>query len=469
VFSLRNQEVGLWVDVRRMGLSAEDLSDPVLDAAVSAMEQVEAGSEANPDERRQVGHYWLRAPERAPEEAGREIQAAVQGVEALATSIRATGGVNHILLLGIGGSVLGTQFVARALALESGPSLHVLDNTDPTGIRDHLSQVNLARSLVVVVSKSGGTLEVCNALAEVQAAFQEEGLAFPARAVAVSVAGSALWEQAGGWHARLPLWSWVGGRFSVTSAVGLLPLALLGADIRAFLEGAAACDAWTRGRQDNPALLLALAWYRSGEGRGSRSMVVLPYQDRLEVLPCYLQQVVMESVGKQFDLEGNTVHQGLAVYGRKGSTAQHSLVQQLREGPDDFFAAFVTVLDSGEPGVEVAEGVTSSDCLVSMLLGTRNALSEAQRRSLTVALDRVDARSLGAVVALFERAVGFYGSMIGINAYHQPGVEAGKQAADQMLSRIRQMRRGEPVPDDDDTELLAARADLNPAGTPQTR
>jgi glucose-6-phosphate isomerase len=246
--------------------------------------------------------------------------------------------------------------------------------------------------------------------------------------------------------------------------VGLLPLALLGADIRAFLDGAAACDAWTRGRQDNPALLLALAWYRAGDGRGGRSMVVLPYKDRLEILPCYLQQVVMESVGKRFDLAGNTVHQGLVVYGRKGSTAQHSLVQQLREGPDDFFAAFVTVLDGGEPGVEVAEEVTSSDCLVSMLLGTRNALSEAQRRSLTLALDRVDARTLGAVVALFERAVGFYGSMIGINAYHQPGVEAGKQAADQMLDRIRQMRRGEPVPDDDDTELLEARADLNPAG-----
>ncbi len=459
MFNLRNQQLGLWVDVRRMGLCADDLVDPALDEALAAMEQVEAGAVANPDEGRQVGHYWLRNPDLAPEEAALDIRAAVQGVEALAASIRVTGGVDHILLVGIGGSVLGTQFVARALAPVSGPSLHVLDNTDPAGIRDQLSKVSLVRSLVVVVSKSGGTMEVCNALAEVQAAFQKEGLAFPARAIAVSVAGSSLWERAEGWHARLPLWSWVGGRFSVTSAVGLLPLALLGTDIRAFLEGAAACDAWTRGRIDNPALLLALCWYRAGEGRGTRSMVVLPYLDQLEILPCYLQQVVMESVGKKLDLAGNAVHQGLAVYGRKGSTAQHSLVQQLRDGPDDFFAAFVTVLDGGEPGVQVAEGVTSSDCLVSMLLGTRNALSEAQRRSLTVALDRVDARALGALVALFERAVGFYGSMIGVNAYHQPGVEAGKRAADQMLDRIRRMRRGEPVPDDDDTDLLAARED----------
>jgi glucose-6-phosphate isomerase len=110
----------------------------------------------------------------------------------------------------------------------------------------------------------------------------------------------------------------------------------------------------------------------------------------------------------------------------------------------------------GASGVVLEAGHTTGDSLLSMLLGTRRALGEAHRQSLTLALDRLDARTLGAVVALFERAVGFYGSMIGINAYHQPGVEAGKQAADRALEQLAQLRRGERLPEGDDTELLLA-------------
>jgi len=463
VVIVRNEGLGLSVDTRRMGLVLKDMEDPALEEALTAMQAVEAGAVANPDEGRRVGHYWLRTPHLAPDGMGVGIEAVVDEVEAVAASIRVTGGVDHLLLVGIGGSVLGTELVARALlSVDHQPRLHVLDNTDPDGIDQQLACVNLARSLVLVISKSGATMEVCNALEEVQAAFAEEGLAFPARAVAVSVQGSALWNRAEGWHARLPIWPWVGGRFSVTSAVGLLPLALLGVDIRSFLGGAAACDEWTRQVQGNPALLLALAWHRAGNGKGDRAMVVMPYKDRLSVLPRYLQQVVMESVGKRCNLAGETVHQGLTVYGNKGSTDQHSLVQQLRGGPDDFFATFVAVLKDREgEGPVVADGVTSGDCLLAMLLGTRRALSEANHRSLTLVLDTVDARTMGALVALLERAVGFYGTLLGLNAYHQPGVEAGKQAADDVLERIRRMRRGDDIPDDDDTELLLAHEEAN--------
>ena len=142
----------------------------------------------------------------------------------------------------------------------------------------------------------------------------------------------------------------------------------------------------------------------------------------------------MESIGKQFDLKGNRVEQGLTVYGNKGSTDQHAYVQQLREGVPNFFAVFVRVLEDGGSAMEVEPGVTAGDYLHGFLLGTRTALFENGRESMTITVPRVDARIVGALIALFERAVGFYANLVGINAYHQPGVEAGKKAAASVLA-----------------------------------
>jgi glucose-6-phosphate isomerase len=138
----------------------------------------------------------------------------------------------------------------------------------------------------------------------------------------------------------------------------------------------------------------------------------------------------MESLGKEFDLAGNVVNQGIAVYGNKGSTDQHAYVQQLREGVDNFFVTFIEVLkDRSGPSLQVEPGVTAGDYLLGFYLGTRDALSEKDRHSLTVTIDELSPRTLGLMIALYERAVGFYASLVGINAYHQPGVEAGKKAA----------------------------------------
>ena len=142
----------------------------------------------------------------------------------------------------------------------------------------------------------------------------------------------------------------------------------------------------------------------------------------------------MESLGKREDRAGTVVHQGIAVYGNKGSTDQHAYVQQLRDGRHDFCATFVRELaDDGAP-LEVEPGVTPGDYLHGLLLGTRAALFENGRESLTLTIPRVDARSVGALIALFERAVGLYASLVGVNAYHQPGVEAGKKAAAGVLT-----------------------------------
>jgi len=180
---------------------------------------------------------------------------------------------------------------------------------------------------------------------------------------------------------------------------------------------------------------MALAWHSAGNGNGDKNLVVLPYKDRLELFSKYLQQLIMESIGKELDLSGNKVSQGLSVFGNKGSTDQHSFVQQLRDGRNDFLVTFIEVLkDRTSPSIEVEPSLTSGDFLQGFLLGTRQALTESDRQSITITINQVDAFSIGALIALFERTVGFYAALVGINAYHQPGVEAGKKAASEVVT-----------------------------------
>jgi glucose-6-phosphate isomerase len=174
-------------------------------------------------------------------------------------------------------------------------------------------------------------------------------------------------------------------------------------------------------------------WHHAGKGKGARDMVILPYSDRLVLLSKYLQQLVMESLGKERDRSGRKVCQGIAVYGNKGSTDQHAYVQQLRDGVHNFFATFIEVRTPGG-GIPVDDaGNTCADYLQGFLRGTRRALYENGRENITLTLPGVNAFTLGAVIAAYERAVGFYASLINVNAYHQPGVEAGKKAAGEFL------------------------------------
>ena len=274
---------------------------------------------------------------------------------------------------------------------------------------------------------------------EVETAYQKAGLNFARHAVAVTGEGSELdnYAKKNSWLRRFPMWDWVGGRTSVTSAVGLLPAALQGLDIDALLAGARECDVLTRAHDIsvNPAARMALMWHYAEDGRGSKDMVVLPYKDRLELFSRYLQQLIMESLGKEKDVDGKVVHQGMAVYGNKGSTDQHAYVQQLREGVHNFFVTFIRVLKdrSGEPYF-VEPNVTSGDYLDGFYQGTRQALYENGRESMTITIDAVSAKSVCLLIALFERAVGLYASLVHINAYNQPGVEAGKKAAGTVIS-----------------------------------
>ena len=318
---------------------------------------------------------------------------------------------------------------------------YFLDNTDPDGIDRVLAEIGtaLSETLTIIISKSGGTAETRNGMLEVREVYRRMGLDFPKHAVAITGEGSELDSLAlrEGWLSRFPMWDWVGGRTSVTSAVGILPAALQGFDIFALLEGARLCDEITRNRETlaNPAGLLALMWYHATGGRGAKDMVILPYKDRLLLFSRYLQQLVMESLGKESDLNGAIVHQGISVYGNKGSTDQHAYVQQLRDGLNNFFVTFVEVLRDREgESIPVLDNATSGDYLSGFLQGTRRALYENGRESITITIDTVDERSIGMLISLYERAVGFYASLVNVNAYHQPGVEAGKKAAGAVLS-----------------------------------
>ena len=291
-------KLGLAVDLSRMDLSDEFFAtlEPRIQKAFSDMAALESGAIANPDEGRMVG---LR-------------------------------------------DKLRTYF---------------FDNTDPDGMHRVLARIGpeMGQTLCLVVSNSGATKETRNGMLEAKAYYEGLGLNFGRHAAAITGKESELHRYAcqNKWITTFPMWDWVGGRTSELSAVGLLPAALQGIDIDGMLAGARLCDEVTRGSTltNNPSALLALSWFRAGDGKGHKSMVVIPYKDLLELFARYLQQLIMESLGKERDLSGTVVNQGICVFGNKGSTDQHYHIQQLRYVLNNFFVTFVEILldQDGEP------------------------------------------------------------------------------------------------------------------------
>jgi glucose-6-phosphate isomerase len=455
---LRYPQFGFSLDLSLMDIGA-DFSAKMqakIAKAFADMKALEGGTIANPDEGRMVGHYWLRNADLAPtQELKQAITGPIADLKAFAAkvhsgAVKAPGGATfqQVLLIGIGGSALGPQLVAEALGQNAKLPIFFFDNTDPAGMDAVIAKVSatgLDKTLVLVISKSGGTPETRNGMLEAKAAWEKAGLDFGKHTVAVTGGGSKLdqFAKENQFIARFPMEDWVGGRTSVLSTVGLVPAALQGLDIDEMLAGAAAMDVETR-RTDvsqNASMQLALAWHHASNGKGEKDMVVLPYKDSLVLFSKYLQQLIMESIGKHLDLDGKVVNQGLAVYGNKGSTDQHAYIQQLRDGVNNFFACFIEVR-KGRDGksIEVDPGTTSADYLQGFFRGTRKALHESGRKSLTISIPEVTPFQLGMLIALFERAVSFYASLININAYHQPGVEAGKKAAGIFLETLNAVR-----------------------------
>lgn len=456
----RYPELGFSIDTSRMDIPSDynDSLSSEIKRAFKGLQAIESGEIMNPDEGRMVGHYWLRNAEIAPnKEIKQQITQPIIDLKAFAKQVitgRITtpkgGRFENLLIIGIGGSALGPQFIYEALGAESPLKTFFFDNTDPAGMDATLAEIihtrgGLSKTLSLVVSKSGGTPETRNGMLEAAAAYEATGLDFGPHAVAITGEGSQLFNYAAEhkFITTFPMEDWVGGRTSVMSTVGLVPAALQGIDIETLLEGAKLMDERTRSTevQNNAAMQLALAWHHAGNGKGERDMVVLPYKDSLVLFSKYLQQLVMESLGKELDLDGNTVHQGIAVYGNKGSTDQHAYVQQLRDGVANFFATFIEVR-KGRDGssVEVDPNTTAEDYLQGFMRGSRSALYQSGRKSITLSIEEVTPQTVGALIALFERAVSIYALLVNINAYHQPGVEAGKKAAGIFLNLLQEVK-----------------------------
>ncbi|MDD3119367.1 MAG: hypothetical protein PHQ27_09325 [Victivallales bacterium] len=443
-YTMVDPESGFTVGFAGMRFEMNDLDamQPRFARAVAEMKRLEDGAIKNPDENRKVTHFTDRISYPQSE--------LFQEVEDFAAAIRSgaiTGSTGqkfeYAVINGIGGSALGPQLMQFAI---NGPywnelseakrggylRIYFLDNTDSAGVADVLQAIELDRTLVVSISKSGGTQETKNNMIAMADAFNAAGLEFARHAVAITMKDSQLDRLARDrkWLKVMEMAESIGGRTSETSIVGHLPAALAGIDFRSFLAGACHMDQWTRvtDYRKNPAYMLAAMWFIAGNGKGDRNMVIVPYSDRLVLLSRYLQQLVMESLGKELDLDGKPVYQGLNVFGNKGGTDAHAFIQQLNDGRNDFFITFIEVLEDAL-ALPVSGRTAMGDYLHGFETGLAQALLGKGRQVITMTIDRVDTFNLGMLIALYERAVAVYAEFININAFHQPGVQAYKLAS----------------------------------------
>ncbi len=438
----RREQGGFSLSLRQSGLNAEDFAGIADEASLAheEMGKIEAGAIKNPDEGRQVTHFTDRTAY-----MGTELYADVEAFfkEVHANQITGSTGrpFDAIVVNGIGGSALGPQLVQYALngpywneldrkTRRNGARVYFTDNTDSAGLKDILAAVDLETVLVVSISKSGGTRETRNNMFAIEAAYQAAGLNFARHAAAITMVGSKLDLHAADqqWLKVWPMAESIGGRTSETAIVGHVPAAAAGIDFGAMLTGAILMDEWTRAPQvlENPAYMLAASWCLLGNGKGDKNMVIVPYADRLVLLSRYFQQLVMESLGKELDLDGNRVEQGLTVFGNKGGTDAHAFIQQLNDGRNDFFVTFIEILKDAET-YEAEEELTMGEYLHNFLQGLSNALAGKGRSVLQITFDELNAESLGMIIALYERAVAYYAELVHIYAFHQPGVEAYKK------------------------------------------
>lgn len=373
---------------------------------------------------------------------------------------RARGRFDDVLLLGIGGSALGPIALRTALrplawntlsaADRNGhPRLHVLDNVDPSTINTILSRLDLARTLVLVVSKSGGTVETMAQYLIVREALAQSLGEDTAREHLVFVTDpevGALRRIARAENiTTLEIPPNVGGRFSVLSPVGMLPAALIGVDIRALLGGAA--DMTTRAASNDPAVnpagAFAVLQWLSDTKHGRHIHALMPYADPLRDLALWFVQLWAESLGK---IRADGAHTGPTPLPALGATDQHSQVQLFMEGPLDKTVTFIAVngrVNEGPiparhadiPELAYLGGHTLGELIDIEQRATAGALAARGRFNTTIAIDAIDAWHVGSLLQLFALATAYAGALYGIDAFNQPGVELGKNFAYAMLGK----------------------------------
>ena len=368
-----------------------------------------------------------------------------------------------LVVVGIGGSSLGAKAIADALLgpfwnehsnaeREHFPRLYFLENVDPDTVTALLRRLDPRRTLFNVVSKSGSTAETMAQYLVLEGVLRQ--VLDPER-----VPGHFLFTtdpERGALRSlardrgipTLDVPPAVGGRFSVLSPVGLLPAAVVGVDIAALLDGAGEMEERCRTPDlaENPAGLFATLLHAAHQEEGRSIHVFMPYADRLRTLGLWFQQLWAESLGKARDREGNEVHTGPTPIAALGAVDQHSLLQLLMEGPDDKVVCFLRVLGRQDPVAIPAShpaipelaylgGHTLEVLLETERQATAEALLRAGRPSMTLSVERLDARTMGELFMFFQVATVFAGALYGVDPLDQPGVELGKVLTYGMLGR----------------------------------
>ncbi|MBK0399709.1 glucose-6-phosphate isomerase [Limibaculum sp. M0105] len=480
----------LTIDFSKEKLDAAAIESLVALARAAGVEALRdrmvAGEPVNLTERRAVLHMALRGGADAP--AGDDVAGTLDRFLGFAEAVRAgkvagSGGpFTDVVNIGIGGSDLGPVMAARALSPDrDGPRLHFVSNVDGAHFADTVAALDPARTLVIVSSKTFTTLETM-ANARLARDWLGRHAAAQMAAVSTNIAGCAAF---GIPQARVfSFWDWVGGRYSLWSAIGLSLAIGIGAEgFRALLAGAQAMDRHFREAplERNLPVLLALVGIWRRNAMGWPTVALIPYDQRLERFPAYVQQLDMESNGKRVRRDGTPVATatGPVIWGEPGTNAQHSFFQLLHQGTDivpvDFIAAArPRAADAGHHALLLANCLAQGQALA---FGRTAAEVEAEMRadgkpedeiarlaphrtfpgdrpSTTILFRELDPFALGRLIALFEHKVFVQGAVWGVNSYDQWGVELGKALAGPLIAALRD---GTPAEADASTRGLLAR------------
>lgn len=416
-----------------------------------------AGKKVNFTEKRAALHTALRAAASAPRDVQRTLKRMREFSAGLRSGKHGAGGrpLRDVVSLGIGGSALGPALVSAALTDGGGPRVHFA-STPGAPLKQLLAGLDPASTLVIIQSKSFTTQEtlrstdisrqwLAQALGDQAAAQLAAVTAVPDAARAMGISDEHIF----------PMWDWVGGRYSLWSAVGLPAMIAIGAArFDELLNGAAAMDAHAAGTaaSNNLPLLLALIDVWNVNFLGASSRAVFAYEPGLGLLPDWLQQLEMESLGKRIDRRGKPLRHasGAALWGGRGTEAQHACFQWLHQGTHEMPVEFVACAaaaagDEGSHAMRLANCFAQSSLLMRGVrpdeTGAAGAAAAHQslpgnRPSTTLLLPRLDAASLGALLALYEHRTAAAASILDINAFDQYGVEHGKRLAGSLLPAL---------------------------------
>jgi glucose-6-phosphate isomerase len=408
-----------------------------------------AGATINATEQRAVKHWLLRSPKQASNDPDADqVHATLDAMLAYAEQVRGDAAITDVVNIGIGGSDLGPQMAVAALDafVLRGKRFHFVSNIDGHELAAVLRGLRAQSTLFLVASKTFTTIETMTNARSARAWFEGEGGRDISRHFAALTTNVAAAREFG-ITTTFGFWDWVGGRYSMWSAIGLpIAIAIGSAGFRELLAGAHAMDRHFASEplaRNLPVRLGLLdVWYRNFHGFTSRS--IAPYHSALRRLPAYLQQLEMESNGKRVDAEGRLLSHASApaLWGEPGTNGQHAYFQMLHQGTDVIPVEFVAVKTpahslEGHHGLLLANALAQAQALMDGKAdegGHRDF--PGNRPSTFLLLDRLDPASLGALIALQEHRVFTSGSLWGINSFDQWGVELGKVLAKDIAARL---------------------------------